>query len=190
MNECAGCDITLTLTAIRLTGISQLWSVTTFHYETLLRERECICSFLISVGKYKTLTSAAFQWKSGRDWRDIYYLSAVSADRYLSHIASYELWADIVDSSGLRIYYTSSLRQSDTDNLVIGTVDGIFVPPNVDEFRVVSYCHSSCTQQVSSLICIIRLVDVLELWLQCSMSRSLVLLVFTLPEDRIEFWYS
>jgi len=56
-----------------------------------------------------------------------------------------------VDSSGIRITYTPTLRDNDVGMLQMGSVYGIFVPPKVEEFDVIAYCHSSCTEQVGTV---------------------------------------
>ena len=55
----------------------------------------------------------------------------------------------IRDSSGMRLTYTPTLRADDASVFSIGFVYGIFVPPETDNFKMVAYCHSSCTKQVS-----------------------------------------
>ena len=57
-----------------------------------------------------------------------------------------------VDSSGFRITYTPTLRTYDVGTVAVGIVDGIVVPPRPDEFRVTSFCYSSCTNQVFILL--------------------------------------
>jgi len=51
----------------------------------------------------------------------------------------------------MRLTYTSQPRQYEAGNMAIGIVEGIFVPPQANDFKVVAYCHSSCTQQVSHI---------------------------------------
>ena len=57
----------------------------------------------------------------------------------------------MVDSSGLRLSYTPTLRKYDVDMVVMGTIMGIFVPPRTPEFTVTGFCHGSCSQEVMSL---------------------------------------
>ena len=54
------------------------------------------------------------------------------------------------DSSGFRLIYTPTLRENDVGLIQMGTVFGIAVPPQPDEFRVVAFCDRSCTNQVRS----------------------------------------
>jgi len=53
-----------------------------------------------------------------------------------------------VDSSGLRVTYTSNLREQDAGTIQVGTVDGLIVPPNPENFEYISICDTSCTEQV------------------------------------------
>ena len=48
----------------------------------------------------------------------------------------------------MRLTFTPTLRNDDVGMMVIGMVHGIVVPPQPDGFRVIAYCHSSCTKQV------------------------------------------
>ncbi|KAF6023514.1 Tbh [Bugula neritina] len=52
-----------------------------------------------------------------------------------------------VDSSGLRVTYTSNLREKDAGTIQVGTVDGLIVPPKPENFEYISICHTSCTEQ-------------------------------------------
>ena len=55
------------------------------------------------------------------------------------------------DSSGIRLTYSPTLRENDVGGMSIGNIEQIFVPPNSGDFRIVSYCHETCTQEVRSL---------------------------------------
>ena len=59
------------------------------------------------------------------------------------------LCTGVVDASGVRIEYTPTLRQEDAGIFSVGSVTGLFIPPNTDEFKVNGYCHSSCTSEVA-----------------------------------------
>jgi len=66
------------------------------------------------------------------------------------HYDNPELRSDIVDSSGLRMWYTPTLREYDAGMMIIGsTVDSqrMFAPPGVVT-TVTGYCHSDCTQGI------------------------------------------
>lgn len=52
------------------------------------------------------------------------------------------------DTSGIRLTYTPTRRSQSAGLLQIGNIDGIFVPPQIDEFNIVAYCGSTCTNQV------------------------------------------
>ncbi|KAF6023515.1 moxd1 [Bugula neritina] len=72
-----------------------------------------------------------------------------SPDYYLleTHYDNPQLLDTWVDSSGLRVTYTSSLRKQDAGTIQVGTVDGLIVPPNPENFEYFSICHASCTEQ-------------------------------------------
>ncbi|XP_067947435.1 DBH-like monooxygenase protein 1 homolog [Watersipora subatra] len=53
----------------------------------------------------------------------------------------------IVDSSGLRATYTSTIREQEAAVFRLGFQNGIAVPPTADKFKVMSYCNSECTNQ-------------------------------------------
>ena len=59
--------------------------------------------------------------------------------------------ADIVDSSGLRFFYTSNLRQHDASVMEVGhIVNGLvqIIPPNAQSFQQTGECISQCLDQV------------------------------------------
>lgn len=53
-----------------------------------------------------------------------------------------------IDSSGIRITYTPTLRTYDSGTFEVGMVQGIAVPPGDNGFAVHSYCLGDCTGQV------------------------------------------
>ncbi|XP_023242129.1 DBH-like monooxygenase protein 1 homolog [Centruroides sculpturatus] len=55
----------------------------------------------------------------------------------------------VVDSSGLRITYTSMLREHDSGTLSIGSLwyPCMFVPPKQEEFTISGHAHPSCLRQ-------------------------------------------
>merc|ERR550532_42389 len=55
---------------------------------------------------------------------------------------------DILDSSGLRIYYTKNLRQHDTAMLLVGTEVNFLhmIPPQQELFKTVGRCTAECTK--------------------------------------------
>ncbi|XP_067141859.1 DBH-like monooxygenase protein 1 homolog [Centruroides vittatus] len=55
----------------------------------------------------------------------------------------------VVDSSGLRITYTSRLREHDSGTLTIGSLwyPCMFVPPKQEEFTISGHAHPSCLRQ-------------------------------------------
>ncbi|XP_067938987.1 DBH-like monooxygenase protein 1 [Watersipora subatra] len=52
-----------------------------------------------------------------------------------------------VDSSGLRVTYTPTVREHEAAVFPVGLVEGIAVPPAAEKFKIVSYCDGSCTNQ-------------------------------------------
>ncbi|XP_070564696.1 DBH-like monooxygenase protein 1 homolog [Ptychodera flava] len=65
------------------------------------------------------------------------------------HYDNPESLGNIYDSSGIRIFYSSNLREYDANFVVIGQdVNQLLViPPGVEEFRVNSYCTAEMTQE-------------------------------------------
>jgi len=57
--------------------------------------------------------------------------------------------ADITDSSGIRVYYTSSLRRHDAGVLSVGLDPNWrhIIPPGQPEVVSEGHCISACTQQ-------------------------------------------
>ncbi len=57
-------------------------------------------------------------------------------------------YADIVDSSGMSFFYTSTPRLFDAGTLLMGYgVDPtMIIPPGANQFTVVGQCSSNCTQ--------------------------------------------
>ncbi|KAF6023519.1 moxd1 [Bugula neritina] len=72
-----------------------------------------------------------------------------SPDYYLleTHYDNPQLLDTWVDSSGLRVTYTSNLREQDAGTVEVGAVDGLIVPPHPENFEYFSICHTSCTEQ-------------------------------------------
>ncbi|RWS14424.1 Dopamine beta-hydroxylase-like protein, partial [Dinothrombium tinctorium] len=64
------------------------------------------------------------------------------------HYNNPELKSGIVDSSGIRLYYTPSLRQNDVGILEIGLeyTDKNSIPPRQKAFDLAGYCVSECTR--------------------------------------------
>ena len=58
---------------------------------------------------------------------------------------------DIVDSSGMRLYYVEEPRQFDSSMMSVGYVvrPQMVIPPHVDQFTVYGYCSLKCTAAVS-----------------------------------------
>lgn len=56
----------------------------------------------------------------------------------------------VVDSSGIRIFYTENLREYDSGTLMLGQTvfPSIVIPPGQPRFLVTGFCDTTCTQQV------------------------------------------
>jgi len=64
------------------------------------------------------------------------------------HYDNPEMRADIVDSSGLRFYYTPTLRENDIGVLWFGqqaNANAIYLPPGLDTVNT-GYCSAGCTE--------------------------------------------
>jgi len=64
-----------------------------------------------------------------------------------THYDNPQLISGRSDTSGIRLTYTPTRRTQSAGLLQIGYINGIFVPPNTDEFNLVAYCGSTCTNQ-------------------------------------------
>ena len=71
----------------------------------------------------------------------------------------------IIDSSGVRLYYTKQLRQNDIGVLTTGhpVVPTMIIPEKQDLWHIYGYCPQHCTERVNKchpnpLICICVLV--------------------------------
>ncbi|XP_077973283.1 DBH-like monooxygenase protein 1 homolog isoform X2 [Styela clava] len=65
-----------------------------------------------------------------------------------THYDNSDLEPDIIDSSGVRFYYTENLRKYDAGLLIISQpIQGILVPPNTERFRINGYCSNKCFSQ-------------------------------------------
>ena len=64
------------------------------------------------------------------------------------HYDNPQLKAGIVDDSGLKWYYTDSLRTHDTGIMIIGHLvnSAMRIPPQTESFVINGYCPGSCTR--------------------------------------------
>ena len=56
--------------------------------------------------------------------------------------------ADVVDSSGIRVYYSDKIREHDVGMLVLGNsvaYPPLVIPPGMDRMRLDTYCGSQCS---------------------------------------------
>ena len=64
------------------------------------------------------------------------------------HYNNPEMKSGYVDSSGIRIWHTPTLRQYDAGLISIGTTVnpyGQFIPPGIDYTKNSGFCRSDCT---------------------------------------------
>ena len=63
----------------------------------------------------------------------------------------YSNFAGVVDSSGIRVWYTDTSREHDAGILLIGhhTVPLMVIPPNAKNFTVTGFINEDCTNRVS-----------------------------------------
>lgn len=56
-----------------------------------------------------------------------------------------------VDTTGLRLHYTSQLRENDGGILITGVAPSTlhFIPPYQTEYKTAGYCSLNCTKEVS-----------------------------------------
>ena len=56
----------------------------------------------------------------------------------------------VTDSSGMRIWYTSSPREHDAGMLTVGysVNPHMVIPPNAKNFTITSFVHEECTNKV------------------------------------------
>ena len=61
------------------------------------------------------------------------------------------IFADIIDSSGMRVKLTSNLRQHDVGTLTVAheTSKRQVIPPQETDFITRGYCTHECTENVS-----------------------------------------
>ncbi|XP_078690261.1 DBH-like monooxygenase protein 1 homolog [Branchiostoma floridae x Branchiostoma belcheri] len=66
-----------------------------------------------------------------------------------THYDNPELRSDIVDSSGLRLYLTATLRENEVGNLQVGAdvTQSHKIPPGSASHTTVVHCYSECLQQ-------------------------------------------
>ena len=59
----------------------------------------------------------------------------------------------MIDSSGLRFYYTKQLRKYDAGVLQVGAFvdDTLMIPPKETNWEINGFCNEECTREVCSL---------------------------------------
>eukprot|EP01084_Bolivina_argentea_P252419 423684_1 len=68
---------------------------------------------------------------------------------YDVHYTNPQLRSDIIDSSGIRIWYTSQLRENNAAMLwpqIASNPKNIFIPPNIESIKYSAHCTSFCTE--------------------------------------------
>ncbi len=56
----------------------------------------------------------------------------------------------MIDSSGLRFFYTKQLRKYDAGVLMVGAGvnDAMLIPPKQTDWKIAGYCTKDCTREV------------------------------------------
>ena len=64
--------------------------------------------------------------------------------------------SDVIDSSGLRFYYSGTPREHRAGVLFLGhtVTEYMMIPPKVKSYTVAGLCHQNCTQSVSLYTCV------------------------------------
>ena len=64
------------------------------------------------------------------------------------------VYTGIIDSSGLRFYFTDEPPQQNAGIMIVGQpfVGHMIVPPRVERYTVAGHCQQKCTDAVSTLI--------------------------------------
>ena len=96
-------------------------------------------------------------WYVGRclyfqTWKNTtYILCVVCTIRYFI-LPLYNI--GVIDSSGMRIWYTSSPREYDAGILTVGysVTPHMVVPPNDKNFTITGFVHEECTNRVNLII--------------------------------------
>lgn len=69
----------------------------------------------------------------------------------------------IIDSSGIKLTYTPSLREYDAGVMELGLeyTDKMAIPPHQPDFSLTGYCVAECTRAVSKNIDILSIYQVM-----------------------------
>ncbi len=64
------------------------------------------------------------------------------------HYDNPQLKTDIVDNSGIKLYFTNELRQNDLGLLILGDDMplSLQIPPNSENFEFTTICYPECSQ--------------------------------------------
>jgi len=64
------------------------------------------------------------------------------------------LYTGIVDSSGVRVFYTDRPPKENAGLLVFGhrVIGHMIIPPRVERYTVKAFCSRKCTDKVSALV--------------------------------------
>lgn len=63
-------------------------------------------------------------------------------------------YLDIVDASGLRLFYTKQLRKNDVGVMTLGhlTIPTLIIPEKQNYWNITGYCPKSCTERVGQFL--------------------------------------
>lgn len=66
------------------------------------------------------------------------------------------LYTGLIDSSGIKLTYTATLREYDAGVMELGLeyTDKMAIPPHQSDFSLTGYCVAECTRAVSIMISI------------------------------------
>ena len=67
-----------------------------------------------------------------------------------THYDNPDVHQNIIDASGLQIYYTKNLREHDTAMLLLGSEVNFLhmIPPQQEMYKTIGRCTAECTQNV------------------------------------------
>lgn len=102
------------------------------------------------------------------------------------------LMKSATDTTGLRLHYTSELRQNEGGILITGVAPSTlhFIPPYQKEYKTAGYCSLNCTQEVSDSQNQLLYYDILASfqYLFSSFALSIYSLSFRLFSYRMHFF--
>ena len=85
------------------------------------------------------------------------FLVSVGATSYFLNCDVTFIATDIIDSSGVRFFYTDQPPEQNTALLTVGhdVIGHMIIPPRVERYTVNAYCSQRCTNAVSVQLTIV-----------------------------------